>query len=162
MEQFANEGFIEYAVNEYSGMIIRISYQYTRNKADSEDISQEVFVSLLKQPRFDTEEHLKAWIIRVTINKCKNYLKSVKRIRAVPIDGHSNTDIGNIFLADDFRRVFDGLQKLHEKDRNILYLFYYEDYPAKKIAEILRIKESAVFMRLNRARDKLKDYLIEI
>ena len=114
---------------------------------------QEVFLSLLKPPRFNGEEHLKAWIIRVTLNKCKNFLKSQKRRRAVSLDAGVN--IGG--QTDEERtELLDALHRLPETDRNILFLHYYEGYTAKEIAKFLGGSENAVFIRLNRARDKLK------
>lgn len=66
-----DHGFIEYVVEKYSDMVVRIAYQNLKNQADDEDVTQEVFIKLLKQPDFNDEEHLKAWLIRVTINQCR-------------------------------------------------------------------------------------------
>ena len=149
MEGFKSDDFIEYAVNKYSGMITRIAFQYVRNKAEAEDIAQNVFVSLLKQPAFTKEEHLKAWLIRVTINKCKDYLRTARRRRNVAL----NREYAE---RAEFNEVFYELEKLPDDDRSVLYLYYYEGYPANQIAVLTGIKESAVFMRLARARNKLK------
>jgi len=135
-------------------MITRIAFQHTRNAADAEDIMQDVFFSLLKQPPFETEQYLKHWLIRVTINKSKNYLRATRNRNTVPL----NRDYA---LSQEQDEVFNELQKLPEKEHNILYLFYYEGYTAKEIADILGKKESAIFMRLNRAREKLKKFLEE-
>ena len=152
---FSKNNFIDYAVNTYSDMLIRIVYQHTRNKADSEDIVQDTFLSLIKQPDFNEEEHLKAWLICVTINKCKNYIKSLKRKRTVPLE------YAEYKLTEFQYEILEELQELPEEDRNILYLFYYEGYSAKEIAEILDKKENAIFTQLNRARAKLKKTLLE-
>ena len=154
MNQFANEKFIKHIVTQYSDMLIRIAFQHTRNSTDAEDIMQDVFLSLLKQPPFETEEHLKHWIIRVTINKCKNYWRAKKRRNTVAL-------IKDYALTEEHDSVFDELQKLPKKEHDLLYLFYYEGYSAKEIADILGKKESAIFMRLNRAREKLKKFLEE-
>lgn len=154
MGRFASKEFIEYAVMQYSGMITRLAFQYTRNKADAEDIMQEVFIALLRQPQFETKEHLKAWLIRVSINKSKDLLRSAKRRATVALK-HDYP------FTDAQSAVFDELQKLPDKDRDILYLFYYEGYSAKEIADILGKKESAIFMHLTRAREKLKNFLEE-
>lgn len=154
MSQFADDKFIQYLVTQYSGMITRIAFQYTRNKDDAEDVMQEVFLTFLKQPPFETEEHLKAWLIRAAINKSKDFLRATKSRRIAEV----NEDCS---LTEEQNAVLDELQKLPEKDRNILYLFYYEGYTAKEIANILGKKESAIFMRLTRAREKLKVFLEE-
>lgn len=154
MKQFANDNFIKRAVMQYSGMITRIAFQHTRNKPDAEDIMQDVFVKLIKQPPFESDEHLKHWLIRTSINKSRDYLRAAKRRNTLPLDD-------NYALTPESDAVFSELQRLPDKDRNILYLFYYEGYPAKEIAKILGKKESAVFMRLNRAREKLKIFLEE-
>lgn len=152
MSQNMDDKFIQNAVEQYSGMITRIAFLHIRNRMDAEDIMQDVFFALLKQPPFETEEHLKAWLIRVTINKSNDYFRAAK---------HRHTDKLNseYALSVEQKEVFDELQKLSEKDRNILYLFYYEEYSAKEIADILNKKESAIFMRLTRARKKLKNIL---
>lgn len=154
MNNFADYNYIQNIVTQYSGMITRIAFQYTRNKTDAEDVMQDVFFTLLKQPPFESERHLKAWLIRVTINKSKDYIRATKRRNAlVPNNDYS--------LTQEQNAVFDELLKLPEKDRNILYLFYYEGYSVKEIADILGKKESSMFMRLNRARNKLKIFLEE-
>lgn len=163
MSNFSKNNFIDYAVSTCSDMLIRIAYQHTRNKSDAEDIVQEVFLALLKQPQFnydltfDTieQEHLKAWLIRVAINKCKNYLKSAGRRRTVPLE------YVDYKLTEFQSETLEELQQLSEDERNILYLFYYESYSAKEIAKILNQKENAVFTRLSRARAKLKKYLLQ-
>lgn len=154
MAQFTDDKFIERAVIQYSGMITRIAFQYTKNKSEAEDIMQDVFIQFIKQPHFETDKHLKHWFIRTSINKSKDYLRSAKRRNSVPLDN-------NYSLPQEYDEVFNELQKLPGKDRNILYLFYYEGYSAKEIADILGKNESAIFMRLNRVRGKLKKILEE-
>ncbi|MCL1900930.1 MAG: RNA polymerase sigma factor [Firmicutes bacterium] len=154
MNNFAKLDF-NAAVNKYSDTIIRIAFQYTKNRADAEDIMQDVFFSLIKQPPFSSEEHLKAWIIRVTINKSRNYYKASKKRQFVSLESVSNS------LTAHQTEKLSEVMELPEDDRNIIYLFYYEGYKAKEIAKILDKKEKAVLMRLGRAREKLK-YLLEV
>lgn len=148
-----NDNFIKHAVNQYSGMIYRIAFQYVKNKSDAEDITQDVFLSLIKQENFFEEEHLKAWLIRVTINKCKNFLKSSRIRKVVPLEKAENT------FAQNEIQFLDEINNLSEDDRNILYLFYYEGYSAKEVAKILYKKEDAVFKNLSRARERLKHFM---
>jgi len=138
--------------------VFRISFLHTRSRADAEDICQDVFISLFSAPEFSEEQQLKAWIIRVAVNKCKDFLKSKRRDRAVPLDAVSH-HVGVNPLKDEYIDLIDALKKLPENDQNILYLFYYEGYSAKEIAKILDILEAAVFKRLERARDRLKGLL---
>lgn len=145
--------FINETVEQYSDMIIRIAFQYTRKRADAEDIAQEVFLSLIKQSPFTSSEHLKAWIIRVTVNKCKNHLKKAKLRNAT-----FYADTGYT-LDEQHSEVLYQLEKLSPKDRVILYLFYYEGYSVKEIAGSVGKRESAVHMCLSRAREKLKNLL---
>jgi len=137
-------------------MINRIAYQYVKNKADAEDITQDVLLSLIKQTCFVNREHLKAWLIRVTINKSKDFLKSSKYRNTVALDKVMYS------LTSEQAQTLDELDNLPENDRNILYLFYYEGYSVKEIAGILDKKEPAIFKHLSRAREKLKAYLEDI
>ena len=145
--------FITDVVRKYSGMIIRIAFNYTRNMADSEDILQDVFMSLLTAPPVEDEERLKAWLIRVTINKAKDLLKSARKKRTVPLDEVKN------YFSEKTEGVLEKLDNLSTKYRIVVYLFYWEGYTAKEIAQMLNLKERAVLMRLSRARAKLKSLL---
>ena len=154
MERFTDDNFIQHAVMHYSGMITRIAFQHVKNKADAEDVMQEVFFRLLEEPPFEAEAHLKHWLIRVAIHRSKDRLRAKKRQNVAPLtDGYA--------MREEQTEVFRELQSLPEKDRNILYLFYYEGYSAKEIGDILGTRESAVFMRLTRAREKLRYFLEE-
>lgn len=148
-----DEQFITAAVNKYSDTVFRVAFQYVRNRSDAEDVLQEVFLQLLKTPPQTDDNGLKAWLIRVTINKSKDFLRFIKRRRAAnnyappPQPSHNE--------------VFDALAELPELDRNALYLYYYEGYTAKEIAYILGGNERAMTKRIGRARDKLKKFLEE-
>ncbi|MDE7453593.1 MAG: sigma-70 family RNA polymerase sigma factor [Clostridia bacterium] len=140
-------------VNNYSDMIMRIAYQNVNNYQESEDIMQEVFLSLLKKSTFKDPEHLKAWLIRVTLNKCRDYLRS-KRNRHIPLD-----EVQNCLFTPDQHKTLEELYELPEIDRNIIYLHYYEGYTAAEIGKILKKSENSIFLRLTRARQKLKHIL---
>lgn len=120
-------------VENYSDMIFRIAYQYLYNKYDAEDIVQEVFVKLLsRKVIFKDEEHVKSWLIRVTINQCLDYKKSLAKRSTVPIE--------NMEIPFEHKEegILEELQLLKEDERNILYLYYYEGYKIKEIAKILK------------------------
>ena len=143
-------------VENYSDMIFRIAYQYLYNKYDAEDIVQEVFVKLLsRKVIFKDEEHVKSWLIRVTINQCLDYKKSLAKRSTVPIE--------NMEIPFEHKEegILEELQLLKEDERNILYLYYYEGFPTAQIAEILGKKESSVRSDLRRGREKLREVLRE-
>jgi len=153
MSNFADHEFISKVVNQYSDTIVRIAFHYVKNKFDAEDIMQDVFFALIKQTPFGCEEHLKAWIIRAAINKTKDYLRAAKKRKTEPLESAAH------LLTEHQTRVLDELQELPQKDRDVIYLHYYEGYTAKEIGEILGKREKAVLMCMGRARRKLKKIL---
>ena len=141
-------------VENYSDMIFRIAYQYLYNKYDAEDIVQEVFVKLLsRKVIFKDEEHVKSWLIRVTINQCLDYKKSLAK--------RSTVSIENMEIPFEHKEegILEELQLLKEDERNILYLYYYEGYKIKEIAKILKQKQNTINSKLTRARKKLKEIM---
>lgn len=147
---------INYIVDTYGDMLYRVAYQYTRNRSEAEDITQDVFVAMLKKMPFKSEEHLKAWIIRVAINKSINYLKS-NRKRVLSLD--ENIDVAGEQNFD--REEIEELQSLPRFDRSVIYLYYYEGYSIKEIAKITGKSANSINIRLFRAREKLKTLLEE-
>ena len=141
-------------VENYSDMIFRIAYQYLFNKYDAEDIVQDVFVKLLtKRVIFKDEEHIKSWLIRVTINQCLDYKKSLTKKSTVPIE---NMEIP---FEQKEGEILEELQLLKEDERNILYLYYYEGYTSVEIAGILKKPQSTIRNYLHEARAILKERL---
>lgn len=138
-------------VEKYADMIYRIAYQKVLNRYDAEDIVQDVFVKLLSSKSyFRDEEHIKAWLIRVTINLCINYNKSLAKQKTVSVE---QLDIP---FTQQETGVLEELYLLPEDERNILYLYYYEGYKIREIAKILRQKQNTINSKLTRARNKLK------
>lgn len=138
-------------VEKYADMIYRIAYQKVLNRYDAEDIVQDVFVKLLSNKSyFRDEEHMKAWLIRVTINLCINYNKSLARQKTVSVE---QLDIP---FTQQETGILEELYLLPEDERNILYLYYYEGYKIREIAKILRQKQNTINSKLTRARNKLK------
>lgn len=157
MKNLTNENYITAAVNTYSDTVFRVAFQYVKNRADAEDVLQEVFLTLYKKtPQFSVDDDgLKAWLIRVTINKSKDFLRANKRRRAFVRNYQPPTQ------TNPYDEVFEALDKLSELDRNAIYLHYYEGYTAKEIAQILGGNERAITKRIERARKKLKVFLGE-
>lgn len=142
---------VNYIVNTYSDMIYRLAYQNTFNKSEAEDITQEVFMAMLKKIPFKSEEHMRAWLVRVVINKSKDYLKS-KRRKVLPLDEHCEISVTDRNIHDRIEEI----DKLPPLDRQVIYLFYYEGYSAKEIAKMTGKTRNAVNIRLSRARENLR------
>ena len=138
-------------VEKYSDMIYRIAYQRVLNQYDAEDIVQEVFVKLLcNKNYFRDGEHVKDWLIRVTVNLCVNYKKKLARQKTISA---SQLEIP---FTEPEREILEELYLLSDEDRIILYLYYYEEYKIREIAKILRQKQNTINSKLTRARNKLK------
>lgn len=146
----------EQLIQQYADMIYRIAFQNLKNPADAEDIFQEVCLALLTKnaPLYD-ENHIKNWLIRVTINKCKSFHKSVWQSRTESISEHTE------LMAPETSAVMEELYTLPKHYRNVIYLYYYEDYTISEIAEILGKSQNTINSQLQRARKRLKKILEE-
>lgn len=141
-------------VEKYSNMLMQIAYQRTFNKSDSEDIVQDVFIKLIKNSnKIKDEEHLKNWLIRVTINLCNDYNKSFWNKNTTVLDEELSEFDNEEIL------IFKEINKLKPIYRDIIYLYYYQGYKIKEISIILKMKENTVSSNLTRAREKLKTIL---
>ena len=147
-------------VETYSDMVMRIAYQHCFNKSDSEDITQEVFIRLMDHISSlkNDRERIKAWLIRVTVNLCRDYNKSARYRMQTPLDEGAEE---GFHWEDDEREFWDALKKLRPVYRTVLYMFYFEGYKIREIARILGMKENTVSSALRRARMELKDILTE-
>ena len=142
-------------VEAYSDMLLRLALNRTQNITEAEDIVQTVFLRLLRaNPAFRNAEHEKSWLLRTTINLCKDYRKSAVRRTSVPLDEATLTA-----LPPETAEVLDAVNQLPESDRYAVYLFYFERMSIGEIALILGEKEGTVSSRLSRARKKLKTLL---
>ncbi|MGN6714584.1 RNA polymerase sigma factor [Anaerocolumna jejuensis] len=151
---FGTDEFIQHVLDKYSKMLIKIAFTYVKNMADAEDIAQDAFVSLIRKGSgFDSEEHEKAWLIRVTINNCKNHLKSAWSKRRVPLE----EDIS--YMQEEESEVLITVLKLPPKYRTVIHLYYYEEYSINEIAEILHKKPATIGTWLSRGRNLLKSEL---
>lgn len=147
--------YIREVLDRYSDMLIRIAYNNLKNQSDAEDIAQEAFLKLIKlRPGFESNEHEKAWLIRVTINLCKNHLKTAWFRKTVAIND-------NIYsFSKEENEILEVVMELPVKFRNVIYLHYYEDYSIKQIADILEKNENTICSWLFRARKVLKTKLM--
>ena len=145
------------AAEAYQPMVYRIAYNYFGSASDADDATQDVFLKLYTQKKpFQSEEHLRHWLIRVTVNQCKDVLKSPWRKRRVSLDAIADRPV---FDSQDEADLFREVMALPEKYRTVLNLFYYEELSVKEIADVLGVKVSAVTTRLSRARAQLKTRL---
>lgn len=155
---FEQGEFIQTAVTMYSNTVVKTAFSYLRNTYDAEDITQEVFLTLMeKQPRFENGEHLKAWLIRVTINKCKNYLKSgwYKSKNSLPEQEMYTLPK----VPKEESEVLSAVLSLDTKYRIPIHLYYYEGYTIKEIGKILNIPKATIGTRLSRGRKLLKNMI---
>lgn len=143
----------------YMDTIFRVAYGYLRSRDDADDVTQDVLIQLYKTDTvFESDEHLRRWLIRVTVNKCKNIFRS-PWYRAEDITAYENS---LTFEAPEHRDLFDAVMALEPRYRVPVLLYYFEGYSQKEVAELLSIPEETVRTRLFRARGKLKLTLTEV
>ena len=145
----------EAVFRRYADMIYRVALHNLDDPADADDILQEVCLILLTKKIPEDEEHLKSWLIRVTINKCRDLSRSFWRRNRKSIDDYEDLE------AEKPPEIMAELQSLSESYRNIIYLYYYEEYTVSEIAQLLRMNVNTVKSGLRRARDQLKKLLTE-
>ena len=145
------------AVDLYGDTVRRICMIHLKNKADTEDTFQNVFLKyVLRTAPFDSPEHEKAWIIRVTANACKDLLRSFFRSRTVSLDVLIETPRE---IPEDHSDILEAVLALSEKYKDPIYLHYYEGYTAEEIGRILGKNTNTVYTLLTRARQMLKNRL---
>jgi len=143
----------------YSNMIFKICILNLKNIADAEDVTQEVFLKLMSQTNkeFVDADHEKCWIIRVTINLCKDKLKSFWNKNRNNIEDYQDLYSENLFEVDYHDlEILQKIIKLPLKYKKVIHLYYYEGYSVKEISEILNCGESTIKMRMKRGREILK------
>lgn len=151
-EQEANR-----AIERYADTVRRICMIHLKNHADTEDIFQNVFLKyVLSTTVFESEEHEKAWFIRVTINACRDLLRSFFRSRTVSLDTLLDQPAE---LTETDRTVLDAVLALPPKYRDVVYLHYYEGYTAPQIGEILKKNVNTIYTLLGRAKQALRETL---
>ena len=144
-------------IDQYGDTVRRICLLYLKNEADSEDIFQTVFLKYITSKiKFNSTEHKKAWIIRVTINSCKDLLRSFFRKKTIPLDDLLEKPQ---FLSNDHREVIEAVLSLSQKYRDVIYLHYYEGYTASEISQILGKNVNTIYTLLTRSKKMLRDQL---
>ena len=155
-----DKDIFQYAVGQYQDMVYRIALHQFGVPRDAEDAVQEVFLRLYTAEKpLESGEHLRRWLIRVTVNVCRDVLKSPWRKRRVPLEAVPDQPV---FDRPEERELYQAVMALPEKYRTVLDLFYYEELSTKEIGALLGLRQSAVTTRLSRARELLKKQLKEV
>lgn len=145
------------AIERYGDMVRRLCLVHLKNPADTEDIFQNVFLKYVLSPVvFESPEHEKAWLIRVTLNACKDLVKSFFRSRTVPLEELLEQPAP---LSEEHREVLEAVLALPRKYRDAVYLHYYEGYTAAEIGKLLGKNTNTVYTLLTRAREQLRKTL---
>lgn len=148
----------EYLVRHYSDTILRIGYTWLGNIDDAEDICQMVLINLLKNGRsFTDSAEERAWVIRVTINACKDWKKSAWFRHRISLDAALALSVEMPEAEDD--TLLQAINKLPLKYRRVIYMRYYEEYEVNEIADILNQSPALTSTHLARAKNKLKSML---
>ena len=147
-------------VDQYYDDVKRIAFAGCKNIYDAEDIAQTVFLKLSQYKGiFENDEHAKKWLIRVAVNEYKSLWHSPWKTKIeynVPELASKSPGKNTVSPHND---VLDAVMSLKRKNREVIYLFYYEEYSAKEISELLGISEATVYKRLQRAREQIKAHL---
>lgn len=151
-----NKKNVEKIVRKYADLVYRVAFTILKNKSDAEDIFQDVFMKVCTENiKFMNEEHEKAWFIKVTKNKCLDFLKKSCNKNREELD----ENLVKEEKSDQY--VVEEVMKLPEKYRIVIYLFYFEGYKISEIAGILDTNESTIKSQLVKARELLKESLKE-
>lgn len=152
-----NELFLKLA-QQHMDMVFRLAFSCLKSRADADDVTQTVLLRLYERDMpFESEEHAKHWLIRVTINECKKHWRSPWR-RTEDFTEYAGT---LTFDTPHHSDVFDAVMALDPKYRVVIYLYYYEGYRIGEIAQLLHLRSGTVGTRLARARERLKQSLSE-
>lgn len=145
------------AIRQYSDTVKRICLVHLKNSTDTEDVFQDVFLKYaLCSAAFESPEHEKAWLIRVTMNSCKDFLKRFFRNRTMSLERAMEQAVAP---EDEQREVLQAVLRLPEKYRRVVYLHYYEGYTAPQIGKLLNKNVNTVYTLITRARQLLRNDL---
>ena len=144
----------------YRDRLFAAAFQVCGNAADAEDAAQEALLRYhISEKQFESEQHIRAWLLRVAINCAKNLSRSFFRRNTVPLETYMEP---LEFDSGESQEIFREVMSLPEKYRLVIHLYYYEDYSVAEIGKILGLTESNVKVRLSRGRQLLKKALQEV
>lgn len=161
MKQLTDEKF-ELLISEYYNELARIAYNYVRDSFYADDAVHDAFVKYYRAHKtFESDEHIKSWLIRVTINNCLDILK--RKNKELLINTEYINNLPDTSEADNKKNedIYECICSLKDSYKTILFLYYYDNYSLKDIANILKISESNASTRLVRARSKLRIKVLE-
>lgn len=145
---------------KYYEMIWRICLVQFGNVHDAYDATQETFIRLMNYTKsFRSEEHEKAWLIRVAVNYCKDVMKSSRRKNEISMESGEPWEAG--IISDEYAGVYETMMELPKEYRVVLYLYYYEGYSLKEIAAMLKMNSSTLRSRFAKAKELMREYLEE-
>ena len=143
----------------YSDSIFKLAYSYVGSMQDAEDIVQNIFLKLIQKDIHISTGKEKSYLLTMTVNACKDFMKSAGQRLAVPFEEvTADKAVMNAFTEEE-SGLFEALKNLPEDYRVTIHLHYFEGYKVKEIAKIMKVSQSAVTMRLTRARNMLADLL---
>lgn len=151
-------GDIERIVDRYQDTVYGLALVRTGNRADADDVFQEVFLAYYQaQKTFCNEEHRKAWLLRTTLNHCRRVTSSTWKQKTVPLSEQEEIPVQ--FQAPEENLVWQALQNLTEEYRLPIYLFYFQGLSTVEISKVLSIRPGTVRTRLSRGREQLREQL---
>lgn len=146
-------------VTLYQSSLFAAAFNVCKNAQDAEDVVQDTFIQYyISNKEFDSEQHIRAWLIRVAINKAKNASRTFWRQNKLSLEDYMES---LTFETPEDEHLFETVMSLPEKYRIVIHLFYYEDYAVSEIAGILKLSQSNVKVRLSRGREMLRKILKE-
>ena len=149
----------ERLASAYLDCIYKVALNGCKNYSDAEDVVQNTFIKLLeKEDIFEDDDHARKWLIRVAVNECNSFWRSPWKRHTTSIEELKQEPV---FSSPEKSDLYYAVRELPVKYRQIVHLYYFEDYSTKEIAQIMRLSETAVQTRLLRARQKLKEKLKE-
>lgn len=164
LEYLDREEKLKWLMKTYGNDVIRIAYSYLKQKQLAEDVAQDVFIKCYeKLDSFRNESSYKTWLIRITVNRCKDVLKSWSYKNLYITDffklkqTKSNLEEYPSYIPDEKEAVSQQVMELPVKQREVIILFYYEEFSVGEIASLLKTNPSTVKTRLHRGRLKLKE-----
>ena len=152
---------VKEAMKRYSSMVYRLAYARTRNHADAEDIYQEVFLKLARADiSFENQDHVKAWLLRVTVNCSVNLFRSAWRRHVQPVE--VLPERASAWDGDErYEALNRALDSLPARYRAVIHLYYYEEMSVDEISAVLNTKPATIRSRLARGRERLKRELTQ-
>lgn len=150
---------VQQLIERYQNSLYAAAFNTCQNQMDAEDVVQETFVQYYtSRKEFESEQHIRAQLLRVVINKARNINRTFWKKNKCSLEDYIET---LTFPNSQSRDLFEEVMKLPDKYRIVIHLFYYEDYSVREIADILKLSESNVKVRLSRGRALLRDSLKE-